>query len=114
MRISLTKSELILVGEEENVEELAPELGCRVGRFPFSYLGFPLGARHRSRTVWNGVGERTRRRPMLWKRQYISKGGRVALIKNTLASMSLYLMPLVKRPKVVATLLEKIQRDFLW
>ena len=50
----------------------------------------------------------------LWKRQYISKGGRVTLIKSTLASMPLYQLSLFRMPRTVARRLEKLQRDFLW
>ncbi|RVW41121.1 hypothetical protein CK203_069690 [Vitis vinifera] len=35
--------------------------------------------------MWDGVEERIRRRLALWKRQYISKGGRITLIKSALA-----------------------------
>ena len=51
---------------------------------------------------------------MLWKRQYISKGGRITLIKSTLASMPIYQMSLFRMPMIVARRLEKVQRDFLW
>ncbi|XP_034681036.1 uncharacterized protein LOC117910970 [Vitis riparia] len=49
LRINLAKSELIPVGEIDNIEEMAVELGCRVGSLPWSgpygrsplpYLGF--------------------------------------------------------------------------
>ncbi|WKA12713.1 hypothetical protein VitviT2T_030072 [Vitis vinifera] len=50
----------------------------------------------------------------LWKRQYLSKGGRITLIKSTLASMPLYQLSLFRMPKGVARRLEKLQRDFLW
>ena len=43
LRINLDKSELIPVGEVEDVDELAFELGCRVGGLPSSYLGLLLG-----------------------------------------------------------------------
>ena len=64
--------------------------------------------------MWDGVEERVRRRLALWKRQYIFKGGRVTLIKSTLASMPIYQMSIFRMPKVVARRLEKVQRDFLW
>ena len=55
-----------------------------------------------------------RRRLALWKRQYLSKGGRITLIKSMLASIPLYQMSLFRMPKSVARRLEKLQRDFLW
>ena len=58
--------------------------------------------------------ERMRRRLALWKRQYISKGGRITLIKSTLANMPIYQLSLFQMPKIVAKRFEKLQRDFLW
>ena len=48
LKVNLDKSELILVGNVDNVEELASELGCKVGSLPSLYLGMPLGAPFKS------------------------------------------------------------------
>ncbi|WJZ87793.1 hypothetical protein VitviT2T_007145 [Vitis vinifera] len=114
LRINLAKSVLIPVGEVDGMEELAAELGCKLGALPAVYLGLPLGANHKNASSWDGVEERMRRRLAQWKRQYISKGGRMTLIKSTLASIPIYLLSLIRIPKVVAKRIEKIQRDFLW
>ncbi|RVW99255.1 putative ribonuclease H protein [Vitis vinifera] len=114
LRINLAKSVLIPVGEVNGMEELAAELGCKLGALPAVYLGLPLGANHKNASSWDGVEERMRRRLAQWKRQYISKGGRMTLIKSTLVSIPIYLLSLIRIPKVVAKRIEKIQRDFLW
>ncbi|RVW54319.1 Protein RETICULATA-related 1, chloroplastic [Vitis vinifera] len=87
---------------------------CKVGSLPVKYLGLPLGARHKALSTWDGVEERMRRRLALWKRQYLSKGGRITLIKSTLASIPIYQMSIFRMPKSVVKRLEKLQRDFLW
>ncbi|RVW48874.1 LINE-1 retrotransposable element ORF2 protein [Vitis vinifera] len=114
LRINLDKSEIIPVGVVEEIEEMAVELGCRVGSLPSQYLGLPLGAPHKASSVWDGVEEKVRRRLARWKRQYISKGGRITLIRSVLASMPIYHMSLFRMPKSVAKRLDKVQRDFLW
>ena len=53
----------------ENVEELAFDLGCKVGSLPSTYLGMPLGAPFKSVAIWDGVEERFRKRLAVWKRQ---------------------------------------------
>ena len=80
---------------------------------PSSYLGLPLGAAHKSVAVWDGVDERFWKRLAMWKRQFISKGGRFTLIRSTLSSMPIYFMSLLHMPQVIRLRLEKIQRDFL-
>ncbi|RVW98390.1 hypothetical protein CK203_026882 [Vitis vinifera] len=58
LRINLDKSVLILVGGVEEIEEMAVELGCKVGFLPTVYLGLPLGAHHKA--ILYGMG---------WKRE---------------------------------------------
>ena len=48
LRINLEKSELILVGGVHSIEDLALELGCKVGGLPSRYLGLSLGAPFKS------------------------------------------------------------------
>ncbi|WJZ90143.1 hypothetical protein VitviT2T_009309 [Vitis vinifera] len=100
LRINLAKSVLIPVEEVDELEELAVELGCRLGALPTVYLGLPLGAHHKASSTWDGVEERMRRRLAQWKRQYISKGGRITLIKSTLASIPIYLLSLIRIPNL--------------
>ena len=94
LKINLEKSELILVGRVHDMEGLVLELGCKVGGLPSCYLGLPVGAPFNSLAVWDGVEERFRKRLAMWKSQYISKGGRLTLIRSTLSSMPIYFMSL--------------------
>ena len=112
LKINLSKSEIILVGSVVNVEGLAFELGCKVGALPSCYLGLPLEAHHNSVAVWDVVEERFRKRLASWKRQYISKGGRLTLLRSTLSSLPIYVMSLLRLPRKVLLRLERIQRDF--
>ncbi len=48
-----------------------------------------------------------------WKRLYLSKGGRVTLIKSTLPNLPTYFLSLFPIPVSVANWLEKLQGDFL-
>ncbi|RVW39723.1 LINE-1 reverse transcriptase-like [Vitis vinifera] len=114
LKVNMEKSELIPVGRVENVGELADEFGYKVGNLPSTYLGMPLGAPFKSSGVWDGIEERFKRRLAMWKRQYISKGGRITLIRSTLSNLSIYFMSIFQIPRAVRIRLEKIQRDFLW
>ncbi|RVW39533.1 Transposon TX1 uncharacterized 149 kDa protein [Vitis vinifera] len=75
LKVNLSKTEAIPVGEGIPMETLASVLGCKIGSLPTSYLGLPLGAPYKSTRVWDIVEERFRKRLYLWKRQYLSKGG---------------------------------------
>ncbi|XP_062156716.1 uncharacterized protein LOC133864405 [Alnus glutinosa] len=102
LRINLGKSELVSIGEVDDVESLAHILGCRIGSLLMTYLGMPLGASFKSLSIWNGVIEKVERRLARWKKLYLSKGGRVTLIHSTLSSIPTYYLSLFPIPVSVA------------
>ena len=97
-----------------NVVALANILQCRVGRLPMKYLGMSLGTSFKSAAIWNPILEKMEKKLFGWKRLYLSKGGRLMLIKSTLSTLLTYLLSLFTIPKAVAARLESIQRNFLW
>ena len=72
LKINLEKNELISMGRVENIDDLALELGCKVGGLPSGYLGLPLRAHFKFVAIWDGVEKRFRKRLAMWKREYIS------------------------------------------
>jgi hypothetical protein len=114
LRINLGKSELVQVGEVPLLEELADILGCKTSTLPMKYLGLPLGASFKSKNIWNPIVERMERRLAGWKRLYLSKGGRLTLIKSTLSNLPTYFLSLFPIPAAVAKRIDQVQRNFLW
>jgi hypothetical protein len=114
LKINLPKSTLVPVGPLDNVEQLAGVLGCGISSLPLKYLGLQLGASFKLKSMWTELEELVARRLAPWKRIYLSKGGRVTLIKSTLSNLPTYMMSLYPIPALVAKRIEKIQRDFLW
>ena len=110
----MNKSKVIPIGGVETLEDVASMMGCRIGKLPTSYLGLPLGASFKSPRVWDVVEERFRKKLIMWKRQYLPKGGRLTMIKITLSSFLIYFVSPFNIPRKVCLKLEKIQRDFLW
>jgi hypothetical protein len=114
LKINLPKSALIPVGLVDNVEHLAELLGCGTSSLPLKYLGLQLGAPFKLNSMWAELVDLMSRRLAPWKRTYLSKGGKIALIKSTLSNLPTYMMSLFPIPALVAKRIEKIQRDFLW
>jgi hypothetical protein len=114
LKINLSKSEIVPVGDVPHIVELMQILGCKQSVLPLQYLGLPLGATFKEQSIWNPVLERVEKRLASWKRLYLSKGGKLILIKSTLSSIPTYFISLFPIPTRVANRLEKLQRDFLW
>ena len=77
-------------------------------------MGLSLGAFHKEETIWNLVLEKMEQRLVGLKRLYLSKKGKVTLIKSTLSNLPTYFLSLLPIPVKVANRMEKLQRDFLW
>lgn len=115
LHINLGKSTLIGVRvEEESVRDWACEVGCRVGKLPFTYLGLPVEGNPRLKKFWSPIIEKMERRLEGWGRKYLSMGGRLTLIKSVLANLTLYYLSLIELPKGVARKMETLSRKFLW
>ena len=97
LRINLSKSVIIPIGEVPNVNVWAHFFACRVDYLPSSHLGLPLSASYKSKVVWDLIVERFHKRLGGWKAKLLSRGDRLTLLKSTLWSLPIYFM-----------------RDFLW
>ena len=113
LKINLGKSELVAVGAVRNMEILVAVLGCNQGSLPMKYLGLPLGAKFKDKSIWNPILEKMERKLAGWKKLYLSKGGRVTLIKSTLSNLPTYFLSLFPIPASVANRIARLQRDFL-
>ena len=81
---------MVPIGEVHNVYALAEILGCRIRSLPMTYLGMPLGASHKSPSIWNPILENIERKLTGWKKLYLSKGDKLTLLKSTLSSLPTY------------------------
>jgi hypothetical protein len=78
-----------------------------------TYLGMPLGASFKSKAIWNSIVEKMEHKLAGWKSLYLSKGGRLTLLKSTLSSLPTYYLSLFTIPISVANRIEMIQHNFL-
>ena len=112
LKVNVAKSEIVPIGEVNNMQALAEFLGCRIGTLPMTYLGMPLGASHKSPSIRNPILEKIEQKLAGWK-LYLSIGSRLTLLKSTLSSLPTYFLSLFTIPTHMANKIEKLQRDFL-
>jgi hypothetical protein len=109
LKVNLSKSALVPIGSLDDVDQLAGQLGCGTTDLPLKYLGLPLGASFKLKAMWRDLEDLMARQLAPWKRLYLSKGGRVALIKSTISNLPTYLLSLFPIPADVAKHIEKIR-----
>ncbi|KAF3678189.1 hypothetical protein FXO37_04501 [Capsicum annuum] len=114
LHVNWSKSFLYPVNVVPNIEMLKAVLGGEVGNLPTIYLGLPLGAKSKSMEIWNGVIEKCDKKLAGWKSQYLSLGGRLALINSVLDALPTYLMSLFPVLTGIINRLDSIRRKFLW
>uniref|UniRef100_A0A2N9FWK9 Reverse transcriptase domain-containing protein n=1 Tax=Fagus sylvatica TaxID=28930 RepID=A0A2N9FWK9_FAGSY len=61
LRINFNKSEMAPVGVVAELENLAAILGCKTVQLPITYLGLPLGANFKSKSIWDPIIEKMER-----------------------------------------------------
>ena len=113
LKVNMNKSEMVPIGEVVGLDDLAALLSCHVGSLPLQYLGMPLGASYKALGFWNPIIEKIELRLVGWQKIYLSKGGRLTLLKSTLSSLPTYSLSLFLIPISVGKQIECIQRNFL-
>jgi len=114
LHINWGKSFVYPVNEGPDINSLASILGGKVGELPTTYLGMPLGAKSKSKNIWNAVVEKCEKKLANRRSQYLSLGGRLTLINSVLDAMPTYMMSLFPLPGCVLKKLDSIWRNILW
>ena len=108
LKVNVGKSEIVPVGEVNNLDALANILQCRVGSLPMKYLGMPLGTSFKIASIWNPILEKMEKKLFGWKHLYLSNGSRLMLLNSTLLGLPMYFLSLFTIPKTVTARLESI------
>jgi hypothetical protein len=115
LKVNFFKSRLLGVNVDEPFLRVASRfLNCKLGKFPFIYLGLPVGANPRKEATWNPVVEVIQKRLNSWRNRFVSIGGRVILINSVLAAIPVFYLSFLKMPTKVWKMIVAIQRYFLW
>jgi hypothetical protein len=100
MKISYNKSDLVPMNlDEDETMGYAKIFYCKVGSFPFKYLGVPLHYEKLRRKDIQPVVDKVLNRIPGWKGRLLFYGARLVLLRACLASIPIYLMSLIRFPK---------------
>jgi len=82
LRVNLAKISILPLGHLDNIHLFAGVLRCNIDAFTITYLGLPLGAKFKEKTLWDPVIGKFEKRLLGWKSVYLSGGGGLTFIKR--------------------------------
>ncbi|XP_011624964.1 uncharacterized protein LOC105420967 [Amborella trichopoda] len=115
LKVNFEKTSVVgLTCSDEEVWSTAQWLGCKVEKFPITYLGMLLSDGRLPIAAWDKILQRIQVKLDLWKFKYLSFAGKVTFIKACLSKLSVYQMSILQIPSSVARKIETTMRNFLW
>ncbi|WVZ84242.1 hypothetical protein U9M48_031294 [Paspalum notatum var. saurae] len=104
LKINFNKSEIYCFGDAQNhLDQYMEIFGCKVGEFPFNYLGIPIHFKKLRNADWNNL-----------ERLASLHRGRLTLINSVLSSLPTYMISFFDVPKGVLRRLDYFQSRFFW
>ncbi|KAL8537887.1 hypothetical protein ACS0TY_012856 [Phlomoides rotata] len=88
--------------------------GFQLGSLPFVYLGIPLYKGARWKALFARLCDRMRSMVQGWSHRHLCHGGRLALIRSTLATLPLYYLQVLQPTAEIFHELEQIMARFFW
>ncbi|WOG84202.1 hypothetical protein DCAR_0103384 [Daucus carota subsp. sativus] len=115
LKINYEKSEIFAHNSSFSTQmEGARIFGCKVGQWPMTYLGVPIGISSKRRIFWEPLVKKFHSKLATWKADILNLAGRTTLVKSVLDSLPTYWLGLHMIPPGVCDKIERIRRDFLW
>ncbi|KAL8521075.1 hypothetical protein ACS0TY_011571 [Phlomoides rotata] len=95
LKVNVDKSSLWGINVEHGImENLGVEIGCEVGKTPFSYLGLNVSFNHRKISAWDNLVDRVKKKLEKWNGKHISFTGRITLVQAVLSAIPTYCLSL--------------------
>eukprot|EP00253_Pinus_taeda_P032437 PITA_32437 len=117
MQINYRKSQLITEGldklEKNQITSILP-FDVLSMENPFKYLGFWLKPNAYRKQDWNWLVAKIEARISHWSYKWLSRAGRLTLIKSMLLAMPVYWAALTWVPKGILNKIRRIRSRFLW
>lgn len=109
------KCEVYFAGINSDMKELlAKELGMKIGKIPFRYLGIPLSTKKLRYVDCQALVSQIIKPITHWATKFLSYRARLTLITSVLSSINSYWAKVFLLPKSIVKEVEGACRGFLW
>jgi hypothetical protein len=113
LKINFHKSEIICLGNSVNSERLYADIfTCPPSGLPMKYLGVQIDNKKLCKSLWAPIVEKIESKSSSWQGRFLSLGGRLVLINNSLTNVPLYMLSLYKCPKGVLKKWIFLEKDY--
>jgi hypothetical protein len=115
LKINYLKSEVIVMNQPRDVQQrVADSLNCKLGAFPFTYLGMPISDRSLTIEQWLFLVLKMAGRIDSWLGRFLSAGGRLILSNSCLASLPMFVMGLFLLQDGIHLKFDSHRARFFW
>lgn len=113
--MSVKKSTIFCGGSDDNTkQELQERFSMDVGVLPVRYLGLPLLTKRMGKNDYQPLIEKMKKRISLWTYRFLSRAGRLQLIKSMLMSIANLCMSSFCLPGECLKEIDSLCCAFLW
>lgn len=102
------------MGVENEQQELANVVRCKLSEFSFTYLGLHLSNKSLQKPAYMPLIQKMSTHLVGWAAKHISIARTIILINAMLTAIPIYYMTCLKLSKWVINKMDKIRRTFLW
>lgn len=114
LKVNYGKSQLIPINiSQEKAELLANNLGCRIGNFPFTYLGLPMGTTKPRIEDLSPIMNKVERRLSAYS-TWLSYSGRLQMVNSTITPIVTYTLCTIKVLKGFIENIDRARKQCLW
>jgi hypothetical protein len=114
LKVNYSKSSMVPINiSADRLDHLASTFQCKAGKFPFTYLGLPMGIHKPSVLDCLPLVERIERR-LVSTSILTSQGSKLQLVNSVLSSLPTFYMYSIKIPVEILNQIDKYRRHCLW
>jgi hypothetical protein len=114
LRVNFNKSNIYPINVDQGkMEILAQTFGCKIGSYPFTYLGLPLGPNKPNMEDMLPFVQIIERR-LVSTSNYINQADKLEMVNSVLSSLPTFYMTIIKLPPIIIRMIKKYKKHCFW